>query len=205
MLFKKFNLFLLLILCNIILAEKDYPNLLIYGDSISAGYGIHSDKQWSVNLQEIFNENGINFKIINKSLSGETTGGGLSRLERLLEEFKPSYMLLELGGNDALRGYPPSMVKQNLIEMISIARDRNIKVLLMQIKIPPNYGKRYQQSFESIYSDIAIDNQVELMPFMLEEIALKSELMFRDGIHPNERAQPLIAEYVYKSLMPLLN
>ena len=198
-------IFLSLMLSNIVFADNNHPNLLIYGDSISAGYGMKPEQQWSIDLQEIFNENNIGLKIINKSLSGETTGGGLSRLERLLDEFKPIYMVLELGGNDALRGYPPSKVKQNLTEMISIAKAKDVKVFLMQIKIPPNYGKRYQQLFESIYEDISRDSKVELLPFMLEEVALKSELMMRDGIHPNENAQPLIAEYVYKSLVPLLN
>ena len=192
-------------LSNIVFADKNYPNLLIYGDSISAGYGMKPEQQWSIDLQEIFNQNNIGLKIINKSLSGETTGGGLSRLERLLDEFRPIYMVLELGGNDALRGYPPSKVKQNLTEMISIAKAKDVKVFLMQIKIPPNYGKRYQKLFESIYDDISKDSKVELLPFMLEEVALKSDLMMRDGIHPNEKAQPLIAEYVYKSLVPLLH
>ena len=192
-------------LSNIVFADNNHPNLLIYGDSISAGYGMKPEQQWSIDLQEIFIQNNIGLKIINKSLSGETTGGGLSRLERLLDEFRPIYMVLELGGNDALRGYPPSKVKQNLTEMISIAKAKDVKVFLMQIKIPPNYGKRYQQLFESIYEDISRDSKVELLPFMLEEVALKSELMMRDGIHPNENAQPLIAEYVYKSLVPLLN
>ena len=202
--YKKFYIFLLILISNILFANKDYPNLLIYGDSISAGYGMSSDKQWSVALQEIFDVNKIKFQIINKSLSGETTGGGLVRLKRIIEEFQPVYILLELGGNDALRGYPPLKVKQNLEAMISMAKNENVKVLLMQIKIPPNYGKRYQESFESIYSDIARDSQVELIPFMLENVALNSELMFRDGIHPNEKAQPLIAGYVYKSLTPHL-
>jgi len=205
MFLKIFYIFLPLMLSNIIFAEKGNPNFLIYGDSISAGYGMKSDQQWSIDLQEIFNQNDINLKIINKSLSGETTGGGLSRLERLLDEFSPIFILLELGGNDALRGYPPAKVKQNLTEMISIAKARDVKVFLMQIKIPPNYGKRYQELFESIYKDIARDTKVELLPFMLEEVALNSKLMMRDGIHPNENAQPLIAEYVYKSLAPLLD
>ena len=202
---KIFYIFLSLMLSNIVFADKNYPNLLIYGDSISAGYGMKPEQQWSIDLQEIFIQNNIGLKIINKSLSGETTGGGLSRLERLLDEFRPIYMVLELGGNDALRGYPPSKVKQNLTEMISIAKAKDVKVFLMQIKIPPNYGKRYQKLFESIYDDISKDSKVELLPFMLEEVALKSDLMMRDGIHPNEKAQPLIAEYVYKSLVPLLN
>ena len=205
MAFKILHIFLSLMLSNIVFADNNHPNLLIYGDSISAGYGMKPEQQWSIDLQEIFNQNNIGVKIINKSLSGETTGGGLSRLERLLDEFRPIYMVLELGGNDALRGYPPSKVKQNLTEMISIAKAKDVKVFLMQIKIPPNYGKRYQQLFESIYEDISRDSKVELLPFMLEEVALKSELMMRDGIHPNENAQPLIAEYVYKSLVPLLN
>ena len=113
-------------------------------------------------------------------------------------------MLLELGGNDALRGYPPKKISSNLSEMIKIAQLSNIKVFLMQIKIPPNYGSRYQKAFESIYSSTANETSATLIPFMLEEVALNEELMLPDGIHPKASAQPLIADYVYRQLKPLL-
>ena len=179
-------------------------SLLIYGDSISAGYGMSKEKQWSVILQEKINKENLNFKIINSSISGETTSGGLVRIRQTIKSIKPDYLLLELGGNDALRGYPPKQIAANLDEMIKIADSADVKVLLMQIRIPPNYGSRYQKAFESIYSSIARETSATLIPFMLEEVALNEELMLPDGIHPKASAQPLIADYVYRQLKPLL-
>jgi len=178
--------------------------LLIYGDSISAGYGMSKEKQWSVILQEKINKENLKIKIINSSISGETTSGGLARISQTIESIKPDYLLLELGGNDALRGYPPKQIAANLVEMIKIADLANAKVFLMQIKIPPNYGSRYQKAFESIYSSTANETSATLIPFMLEEVALSEELMLPDGIHPKASAQPLIADYVYRQLKPLL-
>ena len=180
-------------------------SLLIYGDSISAGYGMSKEKQWSVILQEKINKENLNIKIINSSISGETTSGGLARISQTIKSIKPDYLLLELGGNDALRGYPPKQIAANLDEMIKIADSADVKVLLMQIRIPPNYGSRYQKAFESIYSNIASETSATLIPFMLEEVALNEELMLPDGIHPKASAQPLIADYVYRQLKPFLN
>ena len=179
-------------------------SLLIYGDSISAGYGMSKEKQWSVILQEKINKENLKIKVINSSISGETTSGGLARLSQTIKSIQPDYLLLELGGNDALRGYPPRQIASNIAEMIKIADSANTKVLLMQIRIPPNYGSRYQKAFESIYSNIANETSATLIPFMLEEVALNEELMLPDGIHPKASAQPLIADYVYRQLKPLL-
>ena len=187
------------------LADKDHTNLLIYGDSISAGYGMDTDKQWSEELQKILIKEKISLTIINKSLSGETTGGGLSRLENIIANSKPSYILIELGGNDALRGYPPAKIKNNIQEMINLSIKKGVKVLLMQIRILPNYGKRYQTSFESLYVEVSEENNIPLIPFMLNDIALNKELMLNDGIHPNATAQPLIAEFLYTNLLPLMS
>ena len=179
-------------------------SLLIYGDSISAGYGMSKEKQWSVILQDIINRDNLKINVINSSVSGETTSGGLARISQTIKSIKPDYLLLELGGNDALRGYPPRQIATNLVEIIKIADSANTKVLLMQIRIPPNYGSRYQKAFESIYSNIASETSATLIPFMLEEVALNEELMLPDGIHPKASAQPLIADYVYRQLKPLL-
>ena len=179
-------------------------SLLIYGDSISAGYGMSKEKQWSVILQDIINRDNLKINVINSSVSGETTSGGLARISQIIKSIKPDYLLLELGGNDALRGYPPRQIAANLAEIIKIAESANTKVLLMQIRIPPNYGSRYQKAFESIYSNIASETSATLIPFMLEEVALNEELMLPDGIHPKASAQPLIADYVYRQLKPLL-
>ena len=195
-----------LLFCNplIVFANADFRTLLIYGDSISAGYGMESDKQWAENLKLIFNEKNLDIEIVNRSVSGETTGGGLSRIKPILEKLQPKYLLLELGGNDALRGYPPSRILNNLKAIIEIAKENQVKVFLMQIKILPNYGKRYQEQFESIFPKVAKENDIILLPFMLNDIALDKSLMLPDGIHPNADAQPLIAEYVFKSLEPHL-
>ena len=195
-----------LLFCNplIVFANADFRTLLIYGDSISAGYGMEPDKQWAENLKLIFNEKNLNIEIVNRSVSGETTGGGLSRIKPILEKLQPKYLLLELGGNDALRGYPPSKISNNLKAIIEIAKENQVKVFLMQIKILPNYGKRYQEQFESIFPKVAKENDTILLPFMLNDIALDKALMLPDGIHPNADAQPLIAEYVFKSLEPHL-
>ena len=183
-----------------LLAGEGTSSLLIYGDSISAGYGMEKEEQWSRDLEVLFEKDDFKIKIFNSSVSGETTGGGVSRINGILEELKPSYVLLELGGNDALRGYPPDRIYQNLMTMINACKDRGIEVFLMQIRILPNYGKRYQAQFESVYSKASKASGVTLIPFMLEEVALNKELMFDDGIHPNEEAQPLIAKFVFENL-----
>ena len=205
MLYRLFYIFSFLTISSILLADKDHTNLLIYGDSISAGYGMDTDKQWSEELQKILIKEKISLTIINKSLSGETTGGGLSRLENIIANSKPSYILIELGGNDALRGYPPAKIKNNIQEMINLSIKKGVKVLLMQIRILPNYGKRYQTSFESLYVEVSEENNIPLIPFMLNDIALNKELMLNDGIHPNATAQPLNAEFLYTNLLPLMS
>jgi len=189
---------------NCVYALDEQRTLLIFGDSISAGYGMSKEKQWSVLLQEKFNKENIKIKVINSSISGETTGGGLVRFEGIIKQYKPNYVLLELGGNDALRGYPPKKISSNLVEMISISEISNANIFLMQIKIPPNYGSRYQKAFESIYPRVAETTSAILIPFMLEEVALNADLMLPDGIHPKESAQPLIADFIYLQLKPLL-
>ena len=204
MLFKRSYIFFLLLFSSVIFSNKDNSTLLIYGDSISAGYGMSANEQWSVILQNKINAESLNIKVVNASVSGETTSGGLVRINQVINSTKPDYLLLELGGNDALRGYPPKKISSNLSEMIKIAQLSNIKVFLMQIKIPPNYGSRYQEAFESIYKKISDETNVRLIPFMLEEVALNKDLMLPDGIHPKASAQRLIADFIYLQLKPLL-
>ena len=185
-----------------IYSEK-VKSLLILGDSISAGYGMSKEKQWSEVLKEKLKEKKIDLRIINASVSGETTGGGLVRTDKILKNNKPSYLLIELGGNDALRGYPPRKVKNNLLEIIKLANIYGSKSIVMQIRIPPNYGNRYRNEFESIYTEIAEETESLYMPFMLNNIALEKNLMMADGIHPTKEAQPLIAEEIFKYLEDL--
>jgi len=200
---KALSLFIFILIASTTSSEEN-NSILIYGDSISAGYGMEKESQWSESLKTLLSDKGYKISVYNRSVSGETTGGGLTRISRILDELKPTFLLLELGGNDALRGYPPKKIYENLYEMIEASKERGIDVFLMQIRILPNYGKRYQTQFESIYPTLSQEKEVILLPFMLNDIALKKELMLSDGIHPNVDAQPLIAEIVFNSLKPHL-
>ena len=200
---KALSLFIFILIASTTSSEEN-NSILIYGDSISAGYGMEKESQWSESLKTLLSDKGYKISVYNRSVSGETTGGGLTRISRILDELKPTFLLLELGGNDALRGYPPKKIYENLNKIIEASKERGIEVFLMQIRILPNYGKRYQTQFETIYPTLSQEKEVILLPFMLNDIALKKELMLSDGIHPNKDAQPLIAEIVFNSLQPHL-
>ena len=187
---------------NTITAEEE--TLLILGDSISAGYGINQKDNWVSELQTKFDNDGASIKLINSSVSGDTTSGGLQRLRRDLQKFDPDYVLIELGGNDALRGYPIKRIKDNLQTMIALIKNNNSKALLMQIRIPPNYGQKYTLAFERIYLELAASEEIYFLPFMLENVGLNPDLMQPDGIHPNAKAQTLIAKDIKKNLDNLL-
>ncbi|WP_416135303.1 arylesterase [Bowmanella yangjiangensis] len=176
--------------------------LLVLGDSLSAAYGMKQEQGWVSLLQNSWQSKGID--VINAAISGETTDGGLARLPRLLEQHQPSHLLIELGGNDGLRGYPVDKFKANIEAMIALARQEQVVVLLQQMQIPTNYGRRYTQMFTDSYSQLAEAHDVPLLPFLLEDVALNPELMQKDRIHPNEEAQPLIAEFMRKQLEPFL-
>lgn len=143
------------------------------------------------------------YKIINASISGETTTGGLSRLESILNKNKIEHLLIELGGNDGLRGLSPKLIKNNLLQMIEIAESKNIPVSLFSIKIPPNYGPRYTRMFEAVFTKIASEKGIKLIPFFVESVIMKPDLMQADGIHPNSKAQPIIATLVEAELKKL--
>ena len=178
--------------------------LLILGDSISAGFGLKESENWVRLLEISLKTSGKEFQIINSSISGDTTIGGLSRIETDLQEHKPNYVLVELGGNDALRGYPINKIKSNLLKIIEASVKEKAKPIIMQIRIPPNYGKNYVAAFESIYSEIAVEKNIPKMSFLLEKVALDKSLMQLDGIHPNKKAQPIIAEQVREELLSIL-
>ena len=193
------NLFIfVLIFSNSIIADD--KKLLILGDSISAGFGIKESQNWTTLIKSSFSKEGKSLKIINSSISGDTTSGGLSRISRDLNTYEPDFVLVELGGNDALRGYPISRIKQNLLKIVSIISNNQSIAIIMQIKIPPNYGKKYIEAFENIYSEVASETDAKLISFMLENVALKEDLMQPDGIHPNEKAQPVIAEQIKEEI-----
>ncbi len=178
--------------------------LLILGDSISAGYGIKESQNWVSLIGNNLEQKGVNLKIINSSISGDTTVGGVTRIDGVLKKHKPDYVLIELGGNDALRGYPISNIKNNLEKIVTRIKKQNSKPFLMQIKIPPNYGKKYIQAFEKVYLEVSNKEEIPLFSFMLEKVALNDNLMQLDGIHPNEKAQPIIAEKIVSSLIKFL-
>ena len=195
--------FLVLTAINFLLIHNifsDERKLLLLGDSISAGYGIEEGNQWTEILQIKYNEQNTELVIINASISGDTTGGGLSRIESLLNKYNPEILLIELGGNDALRGYPVKKIKSNLDKISSLAIEKKVEVLLMQIRIPPNYGRRYVSAFENLFVEMGTQEGINLFPFMLQTVALNKDLMLPDGIHPNAKAQPLIAEFMYNKL-----
>ena len=175
--------------------------LLILGDSISAGYGIKESQNWVALIENNLEQKGINLKIVNSSISGDTTIGGVTRIDGVLKKHKPDYVLIELGGNDALRGYPISNIKDNLEKIVTRIKKQDSKPFLMQIKIPPNYGKKYIQAFEKVYLEVSNKEEIPLFSFMLEKVALNDNLMQPDGIHPNAKAQPLIAREIETVLM----
>lgn len=177
------------------LAHANQTNILVMGDSLSAGYGINVEKGW-VNLlqQELAKKSRGN--IINASVSGETSSGGVSRLPSLLNTHKPAIVIIELGGNDGLRGQPLKLMQENLQTMITASKNAGAKVLLVGMQIPTNYGQRYTTQFRETFASLAEKNQIPLVPFLLEGVATQSHLMQNDGIHPNVDAQPIIVNNV---------
>lgn len=180
-------------------------SIVVLGDSISAGYGIEVEQGWVALVQKKLHDTQHDFTIANASISGDTSSGGLARIDALLSQHKPSVFILELGANDGLRGLPPALLKSNLAEMIRRAKQANAKVLLLGIKIPPNYGKRYIELFYNVYPQLAEEMKVAFIPFLLDDIALTTGLMQADGLHPNAQAQPIMAEKIWQQLLPLLN
>jgi len=179
--------------------------LLVYGDSLSAGYGIDETRGWVQLLDEKVRNEDFPYRVINGSVSGETTTGGLSRLPAMLETYQPDLVILELGGNDGLRGLPLDSIRENLEAMVGLAREQGAEVLLVGIQIPPNYGPRYTEPFYRQYSEIAEDLDLPLVPFLIDGIPQQPELMQNDGIHPRAEAQGMILDNVWPFLEPLLN
>ena len=183
----------------------DTKKLLILGDSISAGYGIKESENWVSLLENYLNAGSeTKYFLINSSVSGDTTSGGVSRISKALEVSSPDFVLIELGGNDALRGYPLENIERNLEIIVKEVLNKKSKPILMQIKIPPNYGNRYVSAFEDLYPSISEKYQIPLVEFLLEKVALDSSLMQADGIHPNSLAQPIIASEMKISLLKIL-
>lgn len=183
------------------LQANEPPTLLVMGDSLSAAYGIEQDEGWVTLLQERLGERA---QVVNASISGETTSGGRQRLADLLDQHSPDIVVLELGGNDGLRGLAPQQMQANLATMIEQSQAIDAEVLLLGIDIPPNYGQAYRDAFTGVYHQLADEFDVTLVPFLLESVALDAELMQDDGIHPTAAAQPTILDNVWPALEPLL-
>ncbi len=185
-------------------ADTAAYRLLVLGDSLSAAYGLKQHQGWVSLLQNIWRDDKVPIDVVNAAISGETSDGGLARLPRLLEQHNPSHVLIELGGNDGLQGHPVAKLKANLTQMITLARASDATVLLQDMQIPTNYGKRYTDMFSQVFDEVAAEQNVVLVPFFLEAIALDPTLMQRDKIHPNAAAQPQIAEWMNTTLKPLI-
>ncbi|NLS13323.1 multifunctional acyl-CoA thioesterase I/protease I/lysophospholipase L1 [Vibrio sp. SM6] len=189
---------LLCLLCSTVSLAAN--KILVLGDSLSAGYNMPIEKAWPSLLTEAMATHGQAVNVINASISGDTTGNGLARLPELLKNHQPDWVIIELGANDGLRGFPPKVIETNLTKLITLSQDANANVALMQIRVPPNYGKRYSDMFAKIYPQLATRHNTVLMPFFLEEIILKPEWMMDDGLHPEPEAQPWIAQFVSQNL-----
>jgi acyl-CoA thioesterase-1 len=187
-----------ILLLYVPLAQAD--RFLVFGDSLSAAYRIETEQGWVQLLADELDGH----QVLNASVSGETTGGGLSRLPRVLEEVQPDWVLIELGGNDGLRGYPLQSIRSNLSAMVEATISAGARPVLMEVRIPPNYGDRYSNAFQQAYTELANEYEIPLIEFILEDIALDPELMQDDGIHPTAEAQPMITQLVREKLESLL-
>lgn len=179
--------------------------IMIVGDSISAGYGLNPEQGWVKLLQKRLDQTyPKQHKVINASVSGETTSGALARLPKLLTTHKPDIVVIELGGNDGLRGQPPQLIQQNLSQLVQQSKKSNAKVILFGMKIPPNYGSAYTKAFENNYTVVAKQHNISLLPFFLEGVAGNNNLMQQDLIHPNAQAQPKLLNLAWKYIVPAL-
>jgi acyl-CoA thioesterase-1 len=170
------------------------PTVLIFGDSLSAGYGIDVDQSWASLLQARLEQQGYEHRVVNASISGETTAGGAARIDSALQKFAPELVILELGGNDGLRGFPPQRMRDNLEQIVSRAKASGAAVVLLGIRIPTNYGPRYSQAFEAVFRDVAAVFDVQWIEFFMEGVALNDDLLQADRIHPTAEAQPILLD-----------
>lgn len=196
--------FLFALIISLMSMTAAAKSIVVLGDSISAGYGIEVSQGWVALLQQKLDEKSAGYTIDNESISGDTTAGGLARIDRALSSHKPAVVIIELGANDGLRGLPPELIKRNLAEISRRAQQAGAQVLFLSMKIPPNYGKRYIDLFYNIYPQLATELRVPYVPFIMEDVALSKDMMQQDGLHPNAKGQPFIADKVWPQLLPLL-
>lgn len=191
---------------NLLLSSFAYAQdtILILGDSLSAGYKMNLDESWVTLMDLKLQQCSSSVQVINLSTSGDTTRDGLQKIDKALEKYSPNLVVIELGGNDGLRGLPLFSIKKNLNRMIETSKKAKAKVLLLGIQLPPNYGAGYTEKFKAIYPDLAQVHGVLFAPFILENIALNEELMHRDGVHPTVQAQPMITELLFPHFLEAL-
>ncbi len=185
-------------------AAQAAGNILVVGDSLSAGYGLGPNQSWPSLLEKRLREQRLDYSVVNASISGDTTSGGRSRIGAALDQARPAVVIVALGGNDGLRGLPVNLMRDNLNAMLGDARARKARIVLAGMKLPPNYGIDYTQAFEQSYVDLARHHKAALVPFLLEGVAERRELFLPDNIHPVAEAQPIILDNVWKVLRPLL-
>jgi acyl-CoA thioesterase-1 len=184
--------------------RADAPTILVLGDSLSAAYGMRVEQGWVALLADRLKASAYGYRVVNASSSGETTGGALARLPRALEKHRPAIVIVELGGNDGLRGLPISDVRANLDSIVRLSRKAGAQVLIIGMRIPPNYGPVYTRDFHQVFAEVANQHKLPLVPFFLDGIALDDELMQEDGLHPSVLAQPRLLAEVWPRLTPLL-
>ena len=189
----------LLLLVSLVpqLFASEPPVIIVIGDSLSAAFGMQQDQAWPSLLQNRLQNNGYDHRIFNSSIAGDTTQGGLARLPGLLQKYQPELVLIELGANDGLRGLSVDTTGQNLAQMIANSQQAGAKVLLSDIRLPPNYGRAYTDKFQQLFSNLAEQFNIGLIPFLLEDIVFDPQLMMADGIHPTAAAQPLLLEVLW--------
>jgi len=186
------SLFVLFLVAGTSYAQEQ--TILIVGDSLSAGYGIDVDQSWATLLQSRLEEQGYEYRVVNASIGGETTEGGATRIDQALQTFNPTLVILELGGNDGLRGIPATRMQDNLENIILKSEASGAAVVMLGIQIPTNYGGRYRDGFEKVFRDLASQYDIPWIEFFMEGIAFNEDLMQSDGIHPNATAQPLLLD-----------
>ncbi|MFO7993187.1 MAG: arylesterase [Marinobacter sp.] len=195
----------LALICIGLQVQASQSTLMIYGDSLSAAYGVQTEEAWVALLRERLDKEGLDqWQVVNASISGETTDGGLRRLPDLLDKNQPDIVILELGGNDGLRGFPPDVIRSNLAGMIEQVNESGAKALLVGMQIPPNYGQRYTRAFADIYPELAEEHETELVPFFLDGIFDQEGMMQDDDIHPTAEAQGQLLDNVWPVLEPML-
>jgi acyl-CoA thioesterase-1 len=197
-------LFATLLIASTGAAATGERTLLVYGDSLSAAYGLRADQGWVALLEKRLESQGYGYRVVNASVSGETTSGGKTRLARALAQHRPEIVILQLGANDGLRGLPVPGARSNLAAMIAAIKSSGARTLLVGIQMPPNYGMQYARSFNAMYGELAREHKLPLVPFLLDKVALDARFMQADGLHPNALGQPRVFENVWPQLQPLL-